>query len=269
MKLRLLLLFSSMCIYSQSKPDVKYYYEKVKDGFEIMVDNNEYCDVTVILKLNHENVTVSTKNKNTFLIPARQQKVKLSELTAIQMGRYGFDFTHREYRGNIKKTNYSKYYPYALPFLKGQKYVVSQGYEGKISHKGIKALDFDMPIGTAVTAIRSGTVLKVVDTFDKSGETADFERFSNYILIMHSDGTMALYKHLKQKSAIVKEGQKVNRDQKIALSGNTGWVTKPHLHIEVYKSLIQGKLSIKTEFKVGTGHAPMLLKENKTYSRRY
>jgi len=268
-KITLLLLFFSTCVFAQGKPDVKYYYEKVSNGFEIMVDNNEYCDVTVILKLNHENVTVSTKHKNTFLIPARQQKVRLSELMAIHLGRYAFDFTHREFRGNIKKTTYSKYYPYALPFLKGQKYLVSQGYDGKISHIGINALDFEMPIGTSVTAIRSGTVIKVVEGFDKHGETADFDRFSNYLIIMHTDGTFAIYKHLKQKSVAVKEGDKVRRGQVIALSGNTGWTSKPHLHIEVYKPRLLDKLSIKTEFKVGTGHSPIFLKENKTYSRNY
>jgi murein DD-endopeptidase MepM/ murein hydrolase activator NlpD len=269
MKLTFLVLFVSISLYSQNNLDVKFYYEKVSNGFEIMVDNNEYCDVTAVLKLKHENVTVSYRNKNTFLIPARVKHLKLSKLMAIKIGRYAFEFTHREYRGNIKKTTYSKYYPYALPFLKGQKYLVSQGYDGKISHKGINALDFDMPIGTSVTAIRSGTVIKVVDEFKKHGETADFDRFSNYLIIMHTDGTFAIYKHLKQKSAAVKEGDKVSRGQVIALSGDTGWTSKPHLHIEVYKPRPLGKLSIKTEFKVGTGHSPIFLKENKTYSRNY
>jgi len=269
MKITLLLLISSLSLFSQNKLDVKYYYEKVPNGFEIMVDNNEYCEVTAILKLKHKNVTVSTKNKNTFLIPARQQKVRLSELTAIQMGRYGFDFTHREYRGNIKKTNYSKYYPYALPFLKGQSALISQGYDGKGNHKGIEALDFNLPIGTAIAAIRSGIVIKVVDIFEKHGDTEDFTRFANYIIIMHSDETFALYKHLKSKSAKVKAGDKIRRGQVIALSGNTGWTIVPHLHLEVYKPRPLGKQYIKTEFRVGTGHSPMFLKENKTYSRNY
>jgi len=269
MKITLLLLISSISLFSQNKLDVKFYYEKVPNGFEIMVDNNEYCEVTAILKLKHENVTVSSKNENTFLIPARTTKLRLSELMAIKWGRYAFEFTHREYRGNIKKTNYSKYYPYSLPFLKGQSALLSQGYNGKVNHKGIDALDFNLPIGTPVAAIRSGMVIKIVDTFDKSGDTEDFERFSNYIIIMHSDGTFVRYEHLKQKSAIVKAGDKITRGKTIALSGNTGWVSEPHLHLEVYKPRPLGKQYIKTEFKVGTGHSPVFLKENKTYSRNY
>jgi len=241
----------------------------VPNGFEIMVDNNEYCEVTAILKLKHENVTVSSKNENTFLIPARTTKLRLSELMAIKWGRYAFEFTHREYRGNIKKTNYSKYYPYSLPFLKGQSALLRQGYNGKVNHKGKDALDFNLPIGTPVAAIRSGLVIKVVDTFDKSGDTEDFARFANYIIIMHSDETFALYKHLKSKSAKVKAGDKITRGKVIALSGNTGWVSVPHLHLEVYKPRPLGKQYIKTEFKVGTGHSPVFLKENKTYSRNY
>jgi len=269
MKLTFLVLFLSLSIYSQNNLDVKFYYEKVPNGFEIMVDNNEYCEVTVVLKLHHENVTVSTKNKNTFLIPARQKRKKLSELTAIKWGRYGFDFTHREYRGNIKRTSYSKFYPYSLPFLKGQSYMVSQGYDGQTTHKGINAIDFKMPVGTPVAAIRSGTVVKVVDEFDKHGETADFARFSNYIIIIHADGTLARYTHLKNKSATVKAGDKIMRGKVIALSGETGWTSSPHLHIEVYKPRPLGKQYIKTEFKVGTGRSPVFLKENISYSRDY
>jgi murein DD-endopeptidase MepM/ murein hydrolase activator NlpD len=269
MKITFLLLFFSITMFSQDKLDVKFYYEKVPNGFEIMVDNNEYCDVTAILKLKHENVTVSSRNKNTFLIPARKKHLKLSELMAIKIGRYAFEFTHREYRGDIKKTSYSKYYPYSLPFLKGQSYLLSQGYDGKFNHKGIDALDFEMPIGTAITAIRSGIVIKVVDKFDKHGDTEDFARFANYIIIMHSDGTFALYKHLKHKSAIVKAGDKIMRGKVIALSGNTGWVNTPQLHLEVYKPRPLAKQYIKTEFKVGTGHSPVLLKAKKTYSRNY
>jgi|FLOH01.1.fsa_nt_gi hypothetical protein len=79
MKLKYFFLFFSVSLFSQSqKIDVKYYYEKVIDGFEIMVDNNEYCDVTVVLRLNHKNVTVSSKQKNSFLIPARHMLSYLS-----------------------------------------------------------------------------------------------------------------------------------------------------------------------------------------------
>ncbi|MCF6213531.1 MAG: M23 family metallopeptidase [Flavobacteriaceae bacterium] len=269
MKLKYLLFFFSISLFSQSKLAVKYYYEEVENGFNIMVDNNEYCEVSVVLRLNHENVTVSSKKQDTFIVPARTVGVRLSALKAIHIGRYGFDFRHREYRGNITKTSYNKNFPYSLPFKKGQSFLISQGYDGDFSHKNIKALDFDMPLGTPVTAIRGGTVVKVEDSFDKHGETADFARFSNYIIISHPDGTFSRYAHLKKESAKVKAGDFVTTGKVLALSGNTGWTTGPHLHLEVYIPKPSENLYIKTKFKVGRGHVSVFLKENQTVNRNY
>lgn len=268
-KIALLLLLLSDYAFSQGPLDIKFYYEKVGDGFEIMVDNNEYCEVTAILKLTHENVTVSTRNQNTFLIPPRQKHLRLSELRAIKWGHYGFAFTHKEVRGNIKKTSYSKTYPYGLPFSKGKSYLVTPCFLDKITQKETAALDFKMPPGSEVCAVRSGTVIKVVDNFEKFGETANFGRFTNYVIIMHSDGTFARYAHLKMNSSRVKPGDKIMRGKIIALSGKSGWITEPHLHLDIYKPFPSGKLYIKSYFKVGTGHTSIYLKEGRIYSRKY
>ena len=42
-----------------------------------------------------------------------------------------------------------------------------------------------------------------------------------------------MYYHLKLNGALVEEGDPVGAGQAIGLSGNTGWSTRPHLHIEV------------------------------------
>ncbi len=269
MKLTYILLFLSFPIFSQNDLEVKFHYDKVNDSFEIFVDNNEYCEVTAVLQLSHENVTVSSKNKDTFIIPPRTKNLKLSELTAINYGKYGFEFTHKEYRGDITKTSYSNHYPYSLPYLKGQAYKVIQADNSDLSHQNIRPIDFEMPIGTPITAIRSGIVVKVEDGFDKHGETEDFANFSNHIILMHSDGTFAIYGHLKQKSSKVKAGDTVNRDAIIALSGDTGWTNVPKLHVEVYRPKPAENQTIEIEFKVGFGQSTILLKENQTYKKDY
>ena len=269
MKLKYILMLFSISLFSQNKLDVKYYYEEVEDGFEIMVDNNEYCDVSVVLQLNHKNVTISSKRQNIFLIPARKTKVKLSELMAIDYGMYGFDFTHREYRGDIANVKFNKNFPYSLPFSRGQTFLVSQGYDGKLSHKGIKAIDFKMPVGTVVKVMRGGKVVKVEDSFDKHGETAEFSRYSNFIIVMHPDGTFARYAHLKQNSAKVKEGDLVTTGKVLALSGNTGWTTGPHLHVEIYIPRPIVFQYVETKFKIGSGHVYVFLKEGQKVIRKY
>ena len=51
--------------------------------------------------------------------------------------------------------------------------------------------------------------------------------------ILHEDGSMALYAHLKPEGVEVRVGQQVRQGQRIALSGNTGYSTAPHLHFAV------------------------------------
>ena len=51
--------------------------------------------------------------------------------------------------------------------------------------------------------------------------------------IDHGYGYRTLYAHLIDENFIVKPGQKVVRGEKIALSGNSGKSTGPHLHYEV------------------------------------
>ncbi len=91
---------------------------------------------------------------------------------------------------------------------------------GRIApHKGV---DFALPIGTPVLAVGDGEVVVA-----KNGGAA-----GNYVAIRHGRQYMTRYMHLKK--VLVKPGQKVKRGDRIALSGNTGRSTGPHLHYEIW-----------------------------------
>lgn len=85
-------------------------------------------------------------------------------------------------------------------------------------HKGI---DWATPTGTAVYASCGGTVAK-----------AGWGSGYGYVVyINHEDGRQTRYGHLSK--VLVKAGQTVKQGEKIALSGNTGVSTGPHVHFEI------------------------------------
>jgi len=53
----------------------------------------------------------------------------------------------------------------------------------------------------------------------------------NYVLIQ-TGNYYVLMGHLQQGSITVKEGQRVEAGEPIALAGNSGWTSQPHLHIQ-------------------------------------
>ncbi|TFG64142.1 MAG: M23 family metallopeptidase [Spirochaetales bacterium] len=129
--------------------------------------------------------------------------------------------------------------PLRLPFRTGESYRVGQGFNGKATHFGeiAYALDWDMPEGTAVTAMRDGYVIKTVDGFTEGGYAEEFKNKSNFIMVQHADGTVAEYQHLKAGGLAVTAGQQVKAGDVIGYSGNTGYSSNPHLHVQVSRPL--------------------------------
>jgi len=132
-------------------------------------------------------------------------------------------------------TNY-KESPYVLPFLPKQKHKVIQGNCEKkekpwTHYDNLKyAYDFEMPIGTEIIAAKTGTVLFVRDEFTDNDHG---KNQGNAIVIIHEDGTFALYAHITHKGSKVRLGQIVKQGDIIALSGNSGESPIPHLHFQV------------------------------------
>ncbi len=90
-----------------------------------------------------------------------------------------------------------------------------------LMHEGI---DIEAEVGTHVHATGAG----VVDYVGRRGG------YGNVVVIDNGFGYSTLFGHLSRP--LVKAGQKVTRGQVIALSGDTGLSTGPHLHYEVRKN---------------------------------
>ena len=82
--------------------------------------------------------------------------------------------------------------------------------------------DFATPIGTPILATGDGVVTRVTN----------HPYAGLYIVIEHGDKYKTRFLHLSK--ALVRKGQTVSRGQKIALSGNSGRSTGPHLHYELH-----------------------------------
>lgn len=100
----------------------------------------------------------------------------------------------------------------------GYGYRIHPIYQTRIFHEG---MDFSCDIGTPVYATADGVIKK-----------ARWERGYGYLItIDHGYGYETRYAHLK--SFKVRAGQKVVRGETIALSGNSGQSSGPHVHYEV------------------------------------
>ena len=86
------------------------------------------------------------------------------------------------------------------------------------SHPGI---DIAVPVGTAVRAAGGGTVAAAVIDPD----------YGLYVLLRHPEGYETMYGHASR--LLVSEGEQVQAGRVIALTGNSGRSTAPHLHFEI------------------------------------
>jgi murein DD-endopeptidase MepM/ murein hydrolase activator NlpD len=86
-------------------------------------------------------------------------------------------------------------------------------------HEGI---DVTAPMGSPIEAPAAGIV---TEAGWESG-------YGNTVTIDHGYGLVTKYAHASK--LLVKAGQHVSRGQRIALVGNTGLATGPHLHYEVH-----------------------------------
>jgi len=145
---------------------------------------------------------------------------------------------------------------YLLPYAGGSSYRVLQGFESNWSHRGDEqfAVDFRMPEGTSVHAARSGVVVRTEDSWEQGCWNERCDRFANFVIILHDDGTTGEYYHLKKAGVLVEIGDRVVAGQQIGLSGNTGRTASPHLHFAVYRATRQGNSqSIPVSFLSANG----------------
>jgi murein DD-endopeptidase MepM/ murein hydrolase activator NlpD len=96
--------------------------------------------------------------------------------------------------------------------------------------------------------------MDVADDFFENGRS--LERYgsrANYVRVLHDDGTMAIYAHLKAETIRVRLGARISSGQVIAHSGNTGYSSGPHLHFAVERNVGKRLASQPFSFEAASG----------------
>ncbi len=134
-------------------------------------------------------------------------------------GNYTVTEDNKMFRVPIKfeKENSTNNKVYISSFY-GERYLTIAGVTQKNFHRG---LDFAIPSGTPIVAAADGEIIR--SDYNKS--------YGNVIEIKHNNTYSTVYAH--NAKLISKVGDKVKKGDMIALSGNTGLSTGPHLHFEI------------------------------------
>jgi len=130
-----------------------------------------------------------------------------------------------------------KYGP-ALP--RGTKFEIAKptgDYAHEKSPKTAHAVDFKVPIGTEVIAVKGGEVIETKSDSNKYGKDMKFAKEANLVTIDHRDGTYSEYLHLGKNKVNVEKGQIVEEGDLLGYTGLSGCMIKenPHLHLNIAK----------------------------------
>ena len=188
-------------------------------------------------------------------------------LTRIQ--NYSPEVNLYSYSGSINRLNGAAFFPIYLPFW--GEWFVSQGYDGKYTHKGewgsavdfvlvdAKSKTFDMTSKSCedfycykkpVVSPADGIVEEITDYIDDNepGKINSNQNWGNTIVIKHLNNLYSQLSHLKAGTFRVKKGDFVRQGEIIALCGNSGRSPEPHLHFQIQATPLQGAKTLPYPF---------------------
>ncbi|STQ86093.1 M23 family metallopeptidase [Helicobacter muridarum] len=189
-----------------------HYYEKKQD-FSLHINEGQILRVKYA-NYKKENIKVSDKNKVT---PNQNSKERIEKERQEAIAIY-----------KVKtKTRY-----WNLPFVYPiESKITSPFGSARVFNGEVKSYhggtDFRASIGRDIKAINDGVVVIAKDRF-LAGKS---------VVIDHGEGIYSQYYHCSDIN--VKVGDKVKKSQVIALSGDTGRVSAPHLHFGIMINSIQ------------------------------
>lgn len=225
---------------------------KHEGGETLVVKNDLYSPVEVELEITQAEHVLGAPSKPIRWVLQPRSEIRLLTLAPSGTGTPRHQHRLRYALGDPRAQHFGTTYP--LPW-RGGPFRMTQGPGGRYSHTGPKgryAVDIAMPVGTSILAARSGVVIRTENNQTGRGTNPA----GNFVRMLHDDGTMGVYLHLKRGSVQVREGQRVRAGELLAQSGNTGNSTGPHLHFVVQKNVGLNTVSIPFEFSQPVNSLP-------------
>ena len=188
-------------------------------------------------------------------------RVKQEKLVLTPYQYYSPEVNLYTFRGNVDRNTGISFFPLHLPFW--GEWTVSQGYDGKFTHRGewSSALDFvitddhGMTHGESsvscenfycyykpVIAPADGVVAEITDHIDDNepGKVNSVQNWGNTIVIKHLNNLYTQLSHLRAGAFRVKKGDFVRQGEILGLCGNSGRSPEPHLHFQVQSTPLPG-----------------------------
>jgi urea transporter/murein DD-endopeptidase MepM/ murein hydrolase activator NlpD len=169
------------------------------------------------------------------------------------------------YANSKTRLSHLLYYPIHIPFWGD--WMVSQGHDGKFTHKGDWSNAFDFMLlddekksyssngmhfenyycyNKPVLAPADGIVEEIIDQIEDNeiGKTDTVNNWGNTITIRHLQGLYTQLSHLKKGSFKVTKGDFVKCGDILANCGNSGRSPQPHIHFQVQATPKPGSKTI-------------------------
>ncbi|HAA15867.1 MAG TPA: hypothetical protein DCE41_30810 [Cytophagales bacterium] len=210
--------------------------EIIGNNIQLTLGNPLHCPVRIWLQSDRPQLTEILKTQNPILLPALADTVLVFSVEN-EPEAVGFSLNFRMGDPQTPMTATEV----GLPFPKGRRYTLVQGYQSTPSHNtdwSRYALDFSLAVGDTISAATDGYVVGVIEGYKRGGPDKKWRDYGNFITLYHpQSGLFTQYVHLVYEGSLVGVGDRVARGQPIGISGLTGFTTIEHLHFNCLQAV--------------------------------